>query len=73
MNIRTLGDLLFASALALLLVSCGSTHHVTAPSAGELADFVLWRHCPRFTPPQGLRPGANRLRQGLHEAQASVP
>lgn len=31
----------FASVLASLLLSCASTQHVSSPSAGELADFVL--------------------------------
>jgi hypothetical protein len=41
MRMRMLGDLLWASALALLLTSCVSTHHVPSPSVGEFADFVL--------------------------------
>jgi hypothetical protein len=41
MNTLTTVCRLVATALALLWVSCASTHHVKAPSAEELADFVL--------------------------------
>ncbi|MFY0562571.1 hypothetical protein ACN28E_01905 [Archangium lansingense] len=41
MNVGTTTHRLFASALALLWVSCASTHQLTSPNEGEIADFVL--------------------------------